>query len=309
MSALQVLGDDAGNFEGVRNPFQFAKPKGPGFGIASSMYLSVLIGRASPPAIAEVAAPKGEGGAVEAFGVPLSGPKDKAVLAQPMVRGEYAVASRDQKTVLKLAVLPTDEAHFDPEVIARSSFGARLPEETLARIRGTWWLGQLTFASHDPDVYPALDLLLDVAIRLGELSGGVVADPVARRYLLPRELASLRVPGKKVSVQAHAAPHAAPGSAFTLGLQKFAMPELEITGLLDGEEELAQRYLLSAGQGMLEGHPIVSGGRLPAGRTSFEAREGGLDPARWEGIPVLELLPPTGKAPGELLRAWAETVV
>ena len=259
------------------------------------------------PPIAGLVAPDGP---VEGFGVPLTGETDKARLARPMERGEYALATKDQKTVLKLRVLPTEEAGFDPEVLVRSGVGARLSPELLARIRGTWSLGQLTFESHDPDVYPALDFLLDVAIRLATATQGVVADPIARRYLLPEDLAALRVHGPelKLNVQAHVAAHSVPSGAtsasFTLGLQKFALPELEITGLNDGEEGDAELYLLSAAQGILEGHPLVSGGTLPAGRRRFEAREGGLDRGRWEGAAVLELLPPTGFSAGETLRDW-----
>lgn len=294
----------------MRNPFKFAKPKGPGFGIAKTAYLSVLCGRASLPPITALIAPKPEDGAIEGFGVPLRGGADKARLAEPMARGEYALAMKDQKTVLKLRVLPVDEAGFDPEVLVRSGLGARMSTELLSRIRGTWSLGQFTFESHDPDVYPALDFLLDLTIRLAELTEGVVADPIARRYLLPADLQAMRLAGsaEPVSAQAHVASHAIPGGAYTLGLQKFALPELEITGLADGEEALAERYLLSAAQGVLEGTLIVSGSTLPAsGRDRFEAREGGLERARWEGIPVLEFLPPTGKSAGELLKAWASS--
>ncbi len=290
----------------MRNPFKFARPKGPGFGIAAGAYLSVLAGRATLPPITAVIAPKPEDGAVEGFGVPLRGENDKSRLAEPMARGEYALATKDQKTVLRLRVLPVDEAGFDPEVLVRSGLGARLSPEIVGRVRGTWWLAQLTFESHDPDVYPALDFLLDVAIRLGETTEGVVADPIAHRYLLPADLQTLRLAAgeRPVSVEAHVAAQLVPGAAHTLGLQKFALPELEITGLADGEEAAAGRYLLSAAQGVLEGTLIVSGSTLPAGRDRFEAREGGLDRARWEGVPVLELLPPTGRTAGELLRAW-----
>ncbi len=291
----------------MRNPFKFARPKGPGFGIAQTAYLSVLCGRATLPPITTLVAPKPEDGAVEGFGVPLHGGADKSQLNAPMARGRYAVATKERKTVLKLTVVPTEEACFDPEVLVRSGLGARMSTELLSRIRGTWSLGQFTFESHDPDVYPALDFLLDLAIRLAVITDGVVADPIARRYLLPADLQAMRLLGsdKPVSAQAHVASHSFPGGAYTLGLQKFALPELEITGLADGEEAIAERYLLAAAQGVLEGTSIVSGSTLPAsGRDRFEAREGGLDRARWEGISVLELLPPTGRTAGDLLRSW-----
>lgn len=283
-------------------PWQFSKPKTPGFGISRGYYLSVLLAKNPLPSIFEVVNPKGEFGAVVGFGVPL-GTDDKDALRQPLERGYYAVASKDRKTVLKLTVVPKEEAGFDPEAFARSLQAQTLEPDLVARIRATWTLGQLTFESHDPMVYEALDFHLSLAQRLASLTDGVVADPVGQRYLLPEQVfhndrIDPRVDARDhVTVQTRTLPNGV--HAYTLGLRKFELPELEITGLLPDESQTAARFLLVAAQTQLLGQLIRPGDRV--GR--FQAAEGGFDKSIWEGISVLELLPPTTMTAGEALSA------
>jgi hypothetical protein len=262
-------------------------------------YLSVLLARADLPSIYQVVNPKQEEGAVEGFGVPLSG-EDKSALKQPLTRGYYAVASKDRKTVMKLTVVPKEEAGFDPESFARSALAQTVEPEVVSRVRATWNLAQLTFESHDPMVYAALDFQLAVAQRLALLSDGVVADPIAQRYLLPEQVFHERTDPRIDSRD-----HVAIGfrdrkegiEAYTLGMQKFVLPELQITSLLPEEREAAARFLLVACQSELLGNVIEPGDRVGP----FLASEGGFDKSMWEGIPVLELLPPTSETAGEAL--------
>jgi len=65
--------------------------------------------------------------------------------------------------------------------------------------------------------------------------------------------------------------------AFTLGLQKLSLPELEITGLDPAVARLAGEFLLSVAQGVLQGRLITSGARLGGTDALFEARQGGHD--------------------------------
>ncbi|HEY0868441.1 MAG TPA: hypothetical protein VGE01_13735 [Fimbriimonas sp.] len=283
-------------------PWQFGKPKTPGFGISKGYYLSVLLSRATLPTIYQVVNPKQEEGAVEGFGVPL-GTDDKASLHRPLERGYYAVATKDRKTVMRMAVLPKEEAGFDPEVFARSPLAASADTDLVARVRATWTLAQLTFESHDPMVYEALDFQLRIAQRLAQLSDGVVADPIAQRYILPERLFHERTDPRidvrdHVSIGFRARPEGI--EAHTLGLQKFSLPEIQILGLLADEQEAAGRVLLAAAQSVLLGNLIEPGDRVGP----FQASEGGFDKAMWEGIPVLELLPPTTQTTGEALRRW-----
>lgn len=289
---------------------RFKRPKGPGFGIESSFYLSVLSTRVPMPAIREVVNPKGADGAIVGFGVPL-GANEKTALDRPMERGVYAIATRERKTVLKMRVLSREEAGFDPEAFLRSPLAAGLDQELLVRLRATWTVAQLTFESHDPEVYPALDFLLDIAGRIAYISNGAVADPISRRYLLPHELRQavrldpkvdarelVAIDRRGQSGREHVATH---------GMIKFGLPELEIENLLPDEVPLAGRFLIACAQNSLLGDLPTSGDRYGAPEALFEAREGGFDPV-WKGVSVLELLPPTHLTAGEALRNWERSL-
>ncbi len=281
--------------------FQFSKPKGPGFGISSDFFLSVLSSHASLPAILAVINPHAEGGAVEGFGVPLSPQAEKKALGQPLERGAYGIASKDRKTVLRMLVISKDEAGFDPEVVAKHSELLGVTGDLLNRIRATWTLLQLRFESHDPAVYPALDFMLAISTRLGTLTEGAIADPVSQRYLLPSEVFHAPRLNPLVDAREHVATHnrVEPQGlrVFTKGLQKFALPELEISALSPGYEGRAGAFLLGTAQRVLEGNLLQSGTKL--GR--FSVAEGGLDRGLWEGIPCYELLPPTALTAAEAL--------
>jgi hypothetical protein len=287
---------------------QFGKPKNPGFGMSGSFYLTILSSRPVLPSISEFIDPHAANGAVQGFGAPLLNQKDKALLTQPLERGAYALATKDRKTVLKMLVLSRDEARFDPEVYAKSQFALGAPPELLARIRGAWTVLQLNFESHDPMVYPAIDFMLEISKKLGILTEGVVADPVSQRYLLPEQV--LTSPRLDVRFDAREVVAISLKSrvdgihAFTLGLQKFNLPELEIVGIGDDDASIASRFLITLAQSVLSGDLISSGDRFGAPGALFEARDGGFDVALWEGVSVLELLPPTTMSPTYALNAW-----
>ncbi len=290
---------------------RFRRPKGPGFGIQAGFYLSVLSTKTPMPPVRLLVNPKGDAGAVVGFGVPLSG-ADKALLDQPMGRGIYALATKDRKTVLEMKVLSKEEAGFEPEAFLRSPLAVGLDPELLVRLKATWTVAQLSFKSHDPDVYPALDFLVDVAGRLAYLSDGSIADPVARRYLLPHELRQAVRLDPKVDAREHVGigRRGQPGREHvaTHGLMKFGMAELEIENLLPDEVSLSGKFLIACAQNALMGDPPASGDRYGAPGALFEAREGGFDRAAWEGTPVLELLPPTRLTAGEALREWEKSL-
>lgn len=288
--------------------WQFSKPKGPGFGISRNYYLSVLCSKAVLPSILDLVNPKGDGGAAEGFGAPLAEGADKSVLQRPLERGAYVVATRDRKTVLRMLILSRDEAGYDPDAFVRSSLAENADPELLARMRGAWNLAQFNFESHDPDVYPALDFLLGIVVRLGLLAEGVVADPISRRYRLPELVVARDRVDPRVDARDHVGiqfrPEGAKVHAFTLGMQKFGLQEYEMQAIEPGDEELAGRFLIAVCQRVLLGDLTRSGERFGAPKLAFEAREGGFNRGLWEGIPVFELIPPTGRTVGECLRAW-----
>lgn len=295
-----------------KNIWPFSKPKTPGFGISAHYYLSVLASVARLPPILSIVNPQGDGGAVVGFGAPLSGPTDRSALSQPISRGIYAIASQDRKTVLKMMVLPKEEVGFDPEPVLRSSFGASLSAEAANRIRATWTLIQFSFESHDPAVYPALDLILDIAARMGQETEGAIADPMSEVYRLPQEVRAPHPPPGPVDARNFVSIRSIPTTsgvyAFTLGLQKFSLPEIEISGLLPGQETAVNGLLIGLSQTILLGNLLELGAKVGSKRNPFLVATGGLDRARWEGIPCLELIPGKGVSNAEALEEWSTEV-
>lgn len=292
-------------------PWQFGKPKTPGFGISRDFYLSVLCSASILPSIRDVVNPDGDGGAAVGFGAPLNAAAaDKGLLRQPMERGAYAVVSKDKKTVLQLLVVSRDEAGYDPEAFAQSSMALGADPELLARIRGTWNLAQLRYESHDPMVYSALDFLLGVSARLAQLGDGVVADPISRRYMLPQGVFHPGRTDPRIDARDHVSVNFRVRKdglhAYTLGLQKFNLPEHEILNLLDSDQRLAAAFLTGVAQKILQGDLTRSGDLFGSPSMFFQAREGGFDRALWENMPVFELLPPTAHTATEALQAWAK---
>jgi hypothetical protein len=252
--------------------------------------------------------PDGDGGAVPGFGAPLSKTATKDSLTEPIGRGAYAIATKDRKTVLEMMVVNKDEAGYDPEAFARSELAAGADPELMARMRGTWTLAQFRYKSHDPAVFPALQFLLSLCARHAALSEGVVADPVSQRYLLPEDVIHPTLGNPPidvrdvVSVKVRGVPDGL--AAFTLGLQKLALPELEIVGLTELEEENAIRFLYGLSQWVMRGNLLTLGGKVGSSKAPFQVAQGGLDRRQWEGIPCLELLPPSQMTAGDALALW-----
>lgn len=291
----------------------FSKPKTPGFGISRGYYLTILSTRSVLPAIAEVANPAGIGGAVVGLGVPLEGSGEKPELLKPMHRGSYVLASKDRKTLLKMIVMSRQEAGYDPEDFVNSPLAIGRDPELLVRIRATWTIAQLVFESHDPAVYPALDFFMAIAVRMATLSDGVVADSVSLRYLLPnRVLAAERI-DPRIDVRDHVDVKFELRSdglhGYTLGMQKFALPEYEILNMLEEDQLNAEKFLLTLCQSVLLGDLTKMGDQFGSAEALFEARDGGFDSKLWQGTSVFELLPPTSKTPGEALQAWQNAVL
>lgn len=246
---------------------KFSKPQGAPIEIAKEFYLSVLISKSAMPSPRMVASPKGEHGAMTAFIAPLTSGKDKALLDQPMSRGAYVVASPDQKTVLQCLVMAADESGFDPGPLLSSPAGQALDSEVRSRISATWFLVQLTFESFDPSVYPSLDLLLNLAQRLAELGEGVVADPLASRYLLPHQMRLGQRADQRVDAREHLSVTASGGQVRTQGFTKFRLPELALADVPPELESPAGSLLLGVAQQVLLTGPLEIGMQIqtPAG--------------------------------------------
>ena len=284
-------------------------PKTPGFGISSGYYLSILANTASLPSPIIVANPKGESGAMAGFAIPMRTDVGKEALGEPMIRGRYGFVSPDQKTALEATIISLEEAGFQPDPFLASPAGMALPDEVRSRIKAAWNLIQLVFKSHDPMVYPALDFQLGVAKRLAELTDGVVADPLSQLYRLPQDILIERKPGEQFAIQDVVTVKNRPDGArlhmFTLGLQKFGLPELEMTGIPKEIEEPAARLLLGVAKTIFKGAKVEPGDQLGSSKAPLRIAEGGLDRGMWEGIKVYELIPDKTMPVEECLLMWS----
>lgn len=290
--------------------------KTPGFGISRNTYMTVLAAQAALPSIMQIVTPKGRPATatlppdspVEGFGVPLAANAAKDDIAHPLMRGVYAISDKERKTVMKMLVVSKEEAGFDPGPLLRSKLANELNPETVARVSATWTLMQFTFESHEPMVYDSLRFQLAICARIAELTGGVVADPIARTYKLPLEV--FYNPQIDPKLDARDVVNVEVGSKregtwiFTLGMQKFGLGELEMFGVGDGFVELARSFLITLCQQALMGKLYALGDRVGARPCFLEVGPGGLDRGAWEGITCYELIPPTGHTVDEALAAW-----
>lgn len=261
------------------------------------------------PRLLDVINPKAEGGAVQGYGVPLASDATKQDLNEPIKRGIYALSSENRKTVLKMMVMPREEAGFDPAVIGRSELAKSWEPEVRLRVESTWMVMQLTFESYDPLAYPALDFLLTVAKRLAELTDGAIADPISQVYRLPSQV----LPPRPANVPVLASDHVSVRTrekdgavhAYTAGLTKLDHPEVEITGIGEAHKETAERFLMALAQTVLLGTRLEPGAIVGETSAPLKVATGGLDRGMWEGIPCFELIPEVKSTVDEALLAWA----
>lgn len=292
-------------------PWQFSKPKNPGFGISRDFYYILLACRAQMPTLLSIVSPDGAGGSVPGFAVPMAQGATKDDLRNPIGRGVYALSTKDRHTVLRMLVLGRDEVPFDPDAILRNPAVAAFNPETINRIRAAWMLVQLNFESHDAMVYPALDFLQSVAHRIAFLTDGVVGDPICERYYLPEELRVAPRAHPKIDAREHVCLVAVPRAdglwVRTAGMRKFSLAELEIYGVEPALKPQAEALLIGLCQKTLTGEILKLGDRFGSPKTPMIAAEGGLDRSAWDGILCYEIIPEGKATINEALRNWADS--
>lgn len=292
-------------------PWQFSKPKNPGFGISRDFYYTLLACRAQMPTLLSIVSPDGAGGSVPGLGVPMAKTATKDDLKNPIARGVYALSTKDRHTVIRMMLMGRDEIPFDPEAIVRNPVVASFNPETINRIRATWMVIQLTFESHDAAVYPALEFLQSVAARIAFLTDGVVGDPICERYFLPDELRIAKKPGLKIDAREFVCLVNVPKPdglwIRTLGMRKFSLAELEVYGVDPSLRSQAEALLVGLCQKTLTGELLKVGDRFGNPKAPMMAAQGGLDRATWDGILCYEIIPDGKLGINDALRAWADS--
>lgn len=245
--------------------FNSAPNAGPGFRISRQYYLTVMAATSVLPSIAQVIEPKGKEGAVPGKGVPLAEGLTKESLQQPMIRGTYAFATNDTSTVMKVTVLPKEEVGFDPQQVVRADPGRTLDPEMQNRLLSTWSLIQLTYESHHAAVWPSIEFGLALGRRFAELTGGLVADQLSARYLLP-EMILAEQPMTPLSATTEIVALEVDGDLHlklvTRGMHKIGLPEFVLRDVPAHREAEAEQLMLSAVESTFANGP-KSEGELP----------------------------------------------
>lgn len=264
------------------------------------------------PAIDDLFDAKGRGNRIPALMAPLQGQSNKKLLSMPMGAGAYALASIDRKTVLKVLVLPKEQAGFDPALSVPSLIAQGLDDAIINRVKSTWMVIQMTFESFDPGVHPAIQLMLASVQSLGKATDGVVADPISQVYKLPENSFTTPLDGWLTDVRDLVSIKSRPLKdglhIYTLGMQKFSLPELEITRVDPSAAELAAKFCLGFIQNILRGEQPVLGASVGVGNEKLKISHGGLDRDLWQGLPVYELIPEGSESVNTILRRWASDV-
>jgi len=265
----------------------FRKTKTPGYGLSRGFYMSVLSPTSVLPTPRDWVAPNGP---LPGMIAPLAGGPE--FLDRPLERGAYAITSMDKKSVLRCVVVCKEEAGFDPNAYLAHPSSHDLHPDIRAAIAATWTLIQLSFEGHDPMVAPSLHFILSLTSRLAEYVGGVVADPLAEDYLCPNEARPrFEATGPILAPQVIRVHSPKAGHVFTMGMRKFGLPEFELQGFSADLTRQAQELLLASAQTVLNHGPMSEGALIGDTACALKVVAGGLDRARWEGIPCLELIP------------------
>lgn len=281
--------------------FKFSKPKGPGFGLSKSFYVSALATKASLPSLLEVVNPKGEGGAVKGYGIPFAKDATPESLRQPMSHQAFLIASPDKKTLIRMIVVSEADSGMRADQILDSPYGQTLSPEVRNTIAAVWTLFQFTVESHDATVKPSLDFMMALACRVAEITDGVVADPLRRSYLLASDYHL-----EQFQVESHfdVMEHREGDDVYlvTLGMLKINQPEFEIGPILNQDLLLGAALLKDLLRQTFDRGPWGEGDRIPNSSLTLSVGSSLLD--FWGRTAVLRVVPPVSQSLSESLNQW-----
>lgn len=163
----------------------FSKNRTTNFGISKDFYLTIFCPQSSLPPLRELIAHRSMARAVLGMGTPLAAMESEDVIGEPLRRGAYACVTMNRKTVVRMLVMRRDECTVDIDALAAEKDQVGLDQELISRIQAAWFLAQLSYESYDPQAFASIRFLYRLADRLAELTEGVIADPLAERYLKP----------------------------------------------------------------------------------------------------------------------------
>lgn len=147
--------------------------------------MTVFSTHSTLPPLIDLIHPRRMNHVVVGMGAPMVGQADPETLAEPMKPGPYALVTMNRKTVLKTLVMPIDECNIDLNAIAAEQSALGIDSEAMTRLKAAWFVTQFSFESFDPQIFASIRFLYRLTDRLAELTEGVIADPLAQRYVRP----------------------------------------------------------------------------------------------------------------------------
>lgn len=279
-------------------PFK-KKPAAASLSINRNFYLSVLVPSNGLPTILQILNPDGSNGAIKGYGVPLASGASRDLLNSPLEIGAYALSTKDRCNLIEMHVFARSQVPgFDILADTQACENAGLVGEKLARAQQCEWVINLLFKAYSPDLYPAVRFMLDTAKRIAQVTGGVVADPLAETYRMPDELDLRTKLSEQIDFREICSVKIVKLSdgvwASTRGLVKLNLPEFEMYGIPESMVETAATMLASAGQQALIGEPMKPGETAFAPEEPMTVREGARSNAEWGDRPVLEFFDSSG---------------
>ncbi|HWP30831.1 MAG TPA: hypothetical protein VNK96_03760 [Fimbriimonadales bacterium] len=253
--------------------------------------------------------PAGSNNAVQGLGAPLFEGASKDILNQPVTTGSYVLTTTNKLTVLQATITTKENVNFTLPQTPEERLKTNLTPEKLSRAEKMQAICTLVFKGYDPDVYPSVQFMLACAKRLAELTDGIIADPLAETYRMPDEFLlpqrlDPRIDFREVcSVKAYSLSDGIWVS--TRGLIKFDQPEFEMYGIPRNLEDVAVRMLISAGQQVLIGIPMMPNQTAFSTVSPLEIVPGTRQKEFWGDRPVLEFRDVGGSGAAKGVEAWA----
>jgi hypothetical protein len=280
--------------------------------INKGFYLSLLAGPELLPPLLQIINPQGSNQAVKGYGAPLDDKASKDMLNQPLIEGSYVLSSPEKLTLIQMSIVPVSKLKGfslpnDPVLCS----GVDLTPEKLNRARSTTTLIDFVFVKMSPDVYQAVQFLVDCVSRFASLTNGIIGDSLAETYRYAHEIN----PQPKVhslidfrSIGSVKAIRQADGVwVSTRGLCKFNLPEFEMYGMPDELVNTSAQMLISAGQQSLIEQFMYEGETAFAIKSPLLIVNGTRNKEFWKDRPVLEFKDPDEQGAKKGVQAWKET--
>ena len=264
--------------------------------INRNFYLSALLGPGGRPPLLTWMNPDGSNGAVKGFAAPLNQDKSDDLLSMPIANGSFALATPDRKTIIQADFFDlSDVPEFKVPSDDLSRAMVDLVGERLERATRAVGLATLMFKGYSPDTYEAIRFLLDAAARIAELTGGIVADPLAETYRLPEGFKQPNPIDPRIDFRdvgtIRAVQEAGGVWLSTRGMAKFNLPEYEVYDVPAGQVGTRGEMLIVSAQEALLGSPIAIDARIKTPFGEITSQTGTKNRAHWGDRPTIELIP------------------